>query len=29
MTQLSKTREESERLYETAMSIIGTGIKIN
>ncbi len=27
MIQLSKTREESERLYETAMSIIGTGIK--
>lgn len=27
MTQLSKTREESEKLYETAMSIIGTGIK--
>lgn len=27
MTQLSKTREESEKLYETAMSIIKTGIK--
>lgn len=27
MTKLSKTYEESEKIYELAMSIIGTGIK--
>lgn len=28
MTKLSKTYEESEKIYEHAMSIIGTGIKV-